>query len=67
MEKYCRAWQATDIDCKLSDGDRKLSKHVALYITQTHCCDIYCYGIDCVFVGYDDDDDNRINNNNKIS
>jgi Ethanolamine utilization protein EutJ (predicted chaperonin) len=38
--------------CKLSDGDRKMSKHVAVYITQTDCCDIYCYGINCVFVGY---------------
>jgi hypothetical protein len=30
----------------------KMSKHVAVKIVQTDCCDMYCYGIDCVFVGY---------------
>ena len=29
----------------------KMSKHVAVYIVETDCCDIYCSGIDCVFVG----------------
>jgi hypothetical protein len=33
--------------CEMSDGDVKVSKHVAVYITQTDCCDIYCYGICC--------------------
>ena len=28
----------------------KGSKHVAVQIAQTDCCDIYCYGIDCLFV-----------------
>jgi hypothetical protein len=37
---------------KLSDGDRKVSKHVAVYITHRYCCDIDCYVIDCAFVGY---------------
>jgi len=30
----------------------KILKHVAVYILQTDFCDIYCYGIVCVFVGY---------------
>ena len=30
----------------------KVSKHVAVWITQRDCCDMYCYGIDCTFVGY---------------
>ena len=30
----------------------KMSKHVAVYIVQRDCCDMYCYGIDCAFVGY---------------
>ena len=29
-----------------------MSKHVAVLAEHTDCYDIYCYGIDCVFVGY---------------
>jgi len=29
-----------------------MSKHVGIWITQTDCCDIYCCGINCAFVGY---------------
>jgi hypothetical protein len=32
-----------------------VSKHVAVYIAQTECCDIYSYGIDCAFVGYSEE------------
>jgi hypothetical protein len=39
---------------KLSDGDRKVSKRVAVYITQTGCCDVYCYGINCAIGGYNE-------------
>jgi len=28
-----------------------VSKHVAVWIAQRDCCDIYCCGIDCAFVG----------------
>jgi hypothetical protein len=31
---------------------KKLSKHVAVWITQTEYCDVHCYGIDRAFVGY---------------
>jgi hypothetical protein len=37
---------------KLPYEDTKVSKHAAVYITQTDCCDIYCNGINCAFVGY---------------
>jgi hypothetical protein len=29
-----------------------VSKRVGVYITQTDGCDMYCYGINCVFFGY---------------
>jgi hypothetical protein len=29
----------------------EMSKHVAVYITQTDCCDVYCYGIDLYWLG----------------
>jgi hypothetical protein len=36
--------------CKLPD-DMTVLKHVAVSITQRDCCDMYCYGINHVFVG----------------
>ena len=34
----------------LPDDDTKMSKHLGMYII--HCCDIYFYGINYAFVGY---------------
>ena len=39
------------IGCHLSD-DMKVSRYVAVQITQRDCCDIYCYDINCAFVRY---------------
>ena len=40
-----------DIGFKLCDGDMRVSKHVAVQTAQRDCCYVYCYGIDCWFVG----------------
>ena len=36
------------IGCKLCDGDRTVSKHVAVQIVQGDGCDLYSYGIICI-------------------
>jgi hypothetical protein len=32
------------------DDDMKMSRHIGVQII--HCCDVYCYDINCAFVGY---------------
>ena len=46
--KTCVIQRGTDVI--LPDDDVRMLKDVEVQII--HCCDIYCYGINCAVVGY---------------
>ena len=37
---------------ELPDDDKKMSKHVGVWILYRHCCDTHFGYINCAFVGY---------------